>query len=256
MRIEQIAVSPCANPEMALDDALAAYAALGYCHFEVFTSWVKSAFDYHGDPRSYLAKGRRYGISFTSMHLPPIAPDRREETLAEAVAAARFAAAIGASVVLYKAKDRPTYIDAAPAFLDAVAGLGVTPVIQNHFGTALSTLADVQEVYEGIADPRLRTLLEVGHFHSAGVDWREAAAYLGDSIALVHIKDQVGRQSVPFGAGEIDLTGLFRYMDGKAYDGRYVVEMEVQDKENTLAYLDGALRYIERYCKGGDGGDR
>ena len=252
MKAGQIAVSPCSNPDMTLDDVLAAYAALGYRNFEVFTSWAKSAFDYHGDPQFYLAKGRRHGMAFTSMHLPAIVADRLEETLAEAVAAARFAEAIGAAVVLYKAKDRPTYINAAPAFLDAVADLGVTPVIQNHFGSPLSTLEDVREVYEGIADSRLRTLLEVGHFHSAGVDWREAAEYLGDSIALVHLKDQIGRQSVPFGKGEIDLAGLFRYMDDKAYDGRYVVEMEVRDKENTLAYLADAYRYIKRYCKDGD----
>lgn len=252
MRPEQIAVSPCSNPPMALDEALASYAALGYRNFEVFTSWAKSAFDYRGDPQFYLAMGRRHGMAFTSMHLPAIAADRLEETLAEAVAAARFADAIGVAVVLFKAKDRPTYINVAPAFLDAVEGLGVTPVIQNHFGSPLSTLEDVREVYEGIADSRLHTLLEVGHFHSAGVDWREAAEYLGDSITLVHLKDQVGRQSVPFGTGEIDLAGLFRYLDGKAYDGRYVVEMEVRDEENTLAYLADAYHFMKRYCKDGD----
>ncbi len=61
---------------------------------------------------------------------------------------------------------------------------------------------------------RLLTLPEVGHFHSADVGWREAAEALGDSVALVHIKDQIGRQSVPFGTGEIDLPGLFRFFDG------------------------------------------
>ena len=90
MRPEQIAVSPCSNPPMALDEALASYAALGYRNFEVFTSWAKSAFDYRGDPQFYLAMGRRHGMAFTSMHLPAIAADRLEETLAEAVAAAQI----------------------------------------------------------------------------------------------------------------------------------------------------------------------
>ena len=249
MTSEQIAVSPCSNPEMGLDDILSAYSSLGYAQFEVFTSWVGSAFDYHADPQLYLAKGRRLGMAFTSLHLPPITADD-PDTFGEAVAAARFAKAIGVQVVLYKATDRDTYISAARGFLDAVDGLGVIPVIQNHYGTALSTLDDVIQVYEGIDDKRMRTLLEVGHFHSAGVDWRDAANHLGDSIALVHIKDQIGRQSVPFGQGEIDLPGVFQYMDDRGYDGRYVIEMEVRDKENTLRYLADAREYALKHCEG------
>lgn len=248
---EQIAVSPCSNPDMELDDVLAAYAALDYRKFECFTSWTRSAFDYHGDPEFYLAKGRQYGMTFTSLHLPVITADHRDETLQEAIAAARFAESIGTQIVLYKASDRPTYIGAAKTFLDAIEGLNVTPVIQNHYGTPLSTLEDVKEVYEGIGDSRMGILLEVGHFHSAGVDWRKAAEYLKDSIALVHIKDQIGQQSVPFGQGEIDLYGLFQYMDDRGYEGHYVIEMEVRDKENTLEYLAAARKYFLEYCEEG-----
>lgn len=248
MKAEQIAVSPCSNPDMSLDDVLRAYSSLGHNQFEVFTSWTKSAFDYHADPECYLKKGQRFSMAFTSLHLPSVSADA-PGTLQEAVAAARFAAAIGVQVVLYKAADKDTYVSAAPAFLDAVDGLGVTPVIQNHYGTALSTLDDVTQVREGIADGRMRTLLEVGHFHSAGVGWREAADHLGDSIALVHIKDQIGRQSVPFGKGEIELYGLFEYMDERGYDGRYVIEMEVRDAESTLNYLAEAREYVLRYCE-------
>lgn len=249
MIIEQIAVSPCANPEMGLDDVLAAYSSLGYTNFEVFTSWVNSAFDYHADPQLYLAKGRQFAMAFTSLHLPVITADHQNEALQEAVVAARSAEAIGAEIVLYKANDQSTYISAATAFLDAIENLGVTPVIQNHYGTALSTLEDMKKVLEGIGNPRMHTLLEVGHFHSAGVNWREAVEYLGDSIALVHIKDQVGPQSVPFGQGEIDLRGLFQYMDDRGYEGRYVIEMEVCDKRNTLEYLAAARKYILEYCE-------
>ena len=110
MRKDQIAVSPCSNPEMSLDEALAAYAAMGYRNFEVFTSWVKSHFELGSDPSAYRAKGSEYGMRFTSFHLPQIQADAVEETLAAAVAAARAAEAIGAEAVLYKASDRPTYI--------------------------------------------------------------------------------------------------------------------------------------------------
>lgn len=249
MRSEQIAVSPCSNPAMELDEVLGAYSSLGYENFEVFIGWAHSAFDYHGDPEFYLERGRRFGVNFTSMHLPEVRSSQLEESLEEALMAARFADAIGAEVVLYKASDRPTYIQAAGPFLAAVQDLGVTPVIQNHFGTPLTTLDDVRTVYEAIDDARLSTLLEVGHFHSAGVGWHEAAEYLGGSIALVHVKDQVGKESVAFGEGEIDLPGLFQYMDEHDYAGRYVVEMEVEDSENTLQYLGEAREYVLEFCE-------
>jgi len=249
MKPDQIAVSPCSNSRMSLDEALSAYSAMGYRYMELFSASIKSAVDCHRDPSTYLEKADRFGMHFASLHLPRIQPDHVEETLAESVAAARFAAALGVEVVLFKAKDRPTYTATARKFLDAAARLPLTVVIQNHFGTALTTLDDVLEVLDGVSDERLHTLLEVGHFHSAGVAWRDAVQVLNDTIALVHVKDQIGRQSVPFGKGEIDLRALFWALDERGYTGRYVVEMEVHDRENTLRYLAEAREFMLRYCE-------
>ena len=241
--LERLVASPACNPEMSLDDVLAAYSGLGFHKFEVFTSWAKSAFDIDADPKFYLDKGARYGMQFTSFHLPPI-DDDQAASIDRAVEAARFAEAVGARIVLYKATSRPNYIEAAARFLDAIEELDVVPVVQNHFGTPVTTLDDVKEVHAGIDDARMQALLEVGHFHSAGVHWRAAVEYLGDRIALVHIKDQVGRQSVPYGTGEVDLPGVFSAMHDRGYTGDYVVEMEVEDREHTPAYLDEAVDYI------------
>jgi sugar phosphate isomerase/epimerase len=244
--MERWVASPCCNPEMSLEQVLPAYSQLGFRKFEVFTSWARSAFDIDRDPRSFLEQGNKHGIRFTSVHLPPVEDDLGE-SLQRSVRAARFAAAIGAGVVIFKATSRRSYIAAGRPFLDAVQDLEITPVLQNHAGSPISTLEDFREVQEGLDDPRMRTLLEVGHFHSVGVSWREGCDLLGDSIALVHIKDQLGQQSVPFGTGEIDLPGLFRHMASVGYTGNYVVEMEVKDRENTLRYLAEALEYVREH---------
>ena len=247
LTLDRFAVSPCSNPELGLDEALREYAKIGFRKFEGFTSWAKSALDWHKAPEEYLAKARAHGFEFVSLHLPPINDDR-EASLREAVQAARFARDLGAKVVLFKAASRPHYIAAAKPFLDAVAGLGVTPVLQNHFGTPITTLDDFREVVEGIGDPRMKTLLEVGQFHSAGVRWRDGWELLRESVALVHIKDQVDNRPVPFGEGEIDLAGLFRHMAAVGYTGDYVVEMEAArgDTERTLQLLRDARAYLER----------
>ena len=233
---------------MAWEEALNAYANLGYRNFEVFTSWAQSAVDLTHSPDIYRSQAKQYGMRLTSMHLPPVTEDI-EASVARIVAAARFARDLGANVVLYKAATRPLYIEGAGPFLDGIAEVGVIPVLQNHAGTALSTPADFREVIDGIGDDRMKTLLEVGHFHTVGISWQEGYDLLGDSIRLVHIKDQIGSQSVPFGTGEIDLPGLFSHMNKAGYTGRYVVEMEVEDRENTLRYLGEALAYLEAYAE-------
>jgi sugar phosphate isomerase/epimerase len=248
---DQIVVSPCCNPDWGLAEALAAYAPIGFRKFELFTSWAHSAVDFRSSPENCRAYGLQNRMTFHSMHLPPIRENDIDATLADAVTATKFAAALGVEVVLYKADTRPAYAKAAGRYLDAVEGIAVVPVVQNHFGTAVSTLADVKEVHEKINDTRMKSLLEVGHFHSAGVPWQTALDYLGDSVALVHIKDQVGTQSVPFGTGEVDLIGLFATLDKSGYTGGYVVEMEVTDRENTLRYLSGAQQYLLHYCSRG-----
>ncbi len=247
--MENLAVSPCSNPEMGLDEVLGAYSALGYRKFEVFTSWTKSAFDCRGDPQFYLDKGRRHDMAFVSLHLPAVGDDAGA-SLAEAVRAARFASAIGAGVVLFKATSRPNYVRAAGPFLDAIGDLAVTPALQSHAGTPISTLADFREVLDGIDDERMKALLEVGHFHQVGVPWREGYELLRGRIALVHVKDMIGSRSVPFGAGEVDLPGLFRRLSDDGYAGDYVVEMEVEDRQNTLTYLRQAREYVEEHCRG------
>ena len=246
MKLSQVAVSPCSNPDWDLDRTLEAYAALGYRAYEAFTSWAKSALDPDSSPVDYRRKADAHGMRFLSLHLPPVSLNDADKSLARALAAADFTVKIGAGIVIFKAADQQSYVELAPRFLDAAPG--VTTVIQNHFGTPLTSLADVLAVHERIRDARMKILLEVGHFHSAGVAWPNAVEALGEHVALVHIKDQVGRQSVPFGRGEIDLAGLVAEMDRRAYTGSYVVEMEVKDRANTLTYLAAAREYLATRC--------
>ena len=125
----------------------------------------------------------------------------------------------------------------------------VTPILTNHYGAAVETLEDYREVMDRVDDARCRTVLEVGHFHSAGIGWREAYDALWPSFALVHIKDQVGAQSEAFGQGEVDLPGLFARLIADRWEGDAVVEMENEDTENTAQYLRAAVSYIKAHTE-------
>jgi len=237
--------SPCNNPELDLDQLLEEFHRIGYHKVELFTSWAKSAVDILQGPSIYLKKSKETNMSFGSLHLPNITDDL-DHSLEQAVDATEFAHMLGIPVVLFKASTIELYIQAAKPYLEAIEHLNVIPVVQNHSGTALATVEDYTHVIRGINDDRMHTLLEVGHFHSVGVSWKEGYELLGESIALIHIKDQIGAQSVPFGTGEIDLSGLIHHMDQVGYQGDYVLEMEVMDTENSLRYQYEAIAYLNQ----------
>ncbi len=249
-RMERFVGSPACIPQMTLEEIFAAYAPLGFRKFEAFTSWCRSHLDIETEARTYRELAASHGIRFTSMHLPPISNDQ-EVSLRQAVKAARFAQELGVSVVLFKATTREHYIQTAVPFLDALddAGIHLTPVLQNHAGTAISSLEDFREVITGIGDPRMKTLLEVGHFQRVGVHWRDGFNLLGESIALVHINEIQGTQSVPYGTGTVDFPGLFAHLRETGYTGDIVVELELdtrdQDATRTLHHLAEALDYLK-----------
>ena len=247
--MDRLVASPCCVPEMPLEPQLEAYAALGCRKSEAFTTWAAAARDLERDPIEYTGLLSRHSMAVTSFHLPSVS-GARGPTFERAVHAARFAHALGAGVVLYKATDHAAYINAGVSFLDAVDDLGVTVVVQNHAGSPISTLDDYREVIDGIGDDRLGAVLEVGHLHAAGVDWRDGLELLADRVALVHIKDQGGAESVPYGQGEIDLPALFRELDTAGYAGDVVVEMEVPGatSEQTIGYLGDAIEFLAGSC--------
>ena len=112
-----------------------------------------------GEPAAARAEAAGYGMQITSYHLPRIEQDI-ETGLANALAAARYAARLGDGVVvLFKAQLRDIFAQTAGRFLDAVERerLGVVPVLQNHAGTAISTLEDFRDVLGTVNDPASRS---------------------------------------------------------------------------------------------------
>ena len=252
---DRLVASPCCLPQLGLEQLLRLYQDLGFRNIELFTSagsvgWPSSV-DPLGDAdaRAELrTRVEEHGMRVTSMHLPPITADL---DVAGAVTAAGFARGVGADVVLFKATTRDLYIESAGQFLEETAGVGITPVLQNHAGAAISTLDDFRTVLAGIGDPRMRTLLEVGHFARVGVDWRDAYDVLGETIALVHVNDIDGNgRSVPFGTGTVDFEGLLKHLDDVGYTGNIVVELELEGHtdsvEPTVTGLRDALELLER----------
>jgi sugar phosphate isomerase/epimerase len=242
---DRLVISPCCNPQEPSERLFPAYAELGYSAMEAFTSWCAAALDWRQDAAALRDRAAAHGLRWTSLHLPVIGADAATG-IADAIAAARFAAALGVEVVLVKAQTLAQHLACDGAVVAAVCDLGLVPVVQNHRGSAIETMDHVATVLDGVGDDRLGVLLEVGHYHSVGQHWLPAWERDRARIALVHIKDQIGPRSVPYGTGEVDLPGLFSRLSTDGYTGRFVVELELEDR--SLAHTTPHLRAARNHC--------
>ncbi|MCE0484070.1 MAG: sugar phosphate isomerase/epimerase [Methylacidiphilales bacterium] len=250
---EQLVSSPVYFPYWPLEKVLAACRDLGFHKFEGFSEWPVCKLDWRDDPATPRRLAESMGLRFTSFHLPTIREDE-EVGLKNALTAAHYAAGLGAKIVLFKTISREIFGRVTKRFLDALdqTRLGLIPVVQNHKGTAISTLDDYREVFGSIGnDPRLKAVLEVGHFQRAGISWKAGWDNLGDRVALIHVNEIRNDESVLFGSGEVDFRGLIRRVKTYGYRGDIVVELELPSREsNPQETIDGvrhAVALLESY---------
>jgi sugar phosphate isomerase/epimerase len=250
---QQLVGSPCCLPKWSYEEILPAYQKLEFTKFEAFSEWAQARLDWHEDPTIAKQKAQNAGIAITSFHLPAIGADNVEAGLEDAIAAARYAQAVGAKAMLFKATKRKVFGQIGVRFLNALdeEKITVTPMVQNHRGSAISTIEDYQEVFASLDhDPRLKAVLEVGHFHRVGVPWQEGWDFLSERIALIHVNEIREGKSVHYGTGEVDFAGLIKKIKSSNYKGEIVVELELEtrdsDPEETLNGLKNAVTMLTR----------
>ena len=249
---ERLAGSPCCLPKQSREFLYSAYRQIGFTKWEAFSSWAEARHEWTGDPDEARREAAGKGIAITSYHLPPIGDDL-DAGIANALDAARFAARLGTPKipVLFKANTREIFAKVGKRFLDALdeEGIDVLPVVQNHKGTAITTLEDYREVLDSINDPRLKGILEVGHFQRVGVSWKQGWDFLGDRIGLIHVNEiREDGQSVHFGTGEVDFAGLMKQIRESDYAGNIVVELELEKRDPPDETLQGLQRAFNLLC--------
>jgi len=245
--LPRLVSSPCCLPALPRAELFPLYRELGFAKYEAFSEWAAARHDPAGDAGADRACAAEFGLRVTSFHLPAIRDGAGADA---ALAAARYAAGLGAKIVLFKAAERALFARHGRRLLDAAEELGLTVVLQNHAGSAITTLADYEEVFASLGhDPRLRAVLEVGHFQRVNIPWRAGWDFLGDRVALIHLNEIRAGQSVLFGTGEVDMAGLLREIKRRRYEGDIVVELELADNRTnsaaTVAGLRQALAHLE-----------
>lgn len=121
--------------------------------------------------------------------------------------------------------------------------------LEPHYGSQIQFFEDYEAIFDQIESPQVGITLDSGHFHSAGVDWKRLIHRYPERIYNFHVKDHVGTQSVPLGAGEVDLYGYIEELHAIGYEGALAVELEVVDPENLPRYCAQAFVYLRDLVK-------
>jgi inosose dehydratase len=122
------------------------------------------------------------------------------------------------------------------------ADRGLTACLHPHVGTIVERSEEVRRVLDGSAVP---LCLDTGHLLIGGTDPAALAAEVPDRVRHVHLKDvddswadrvragEVGYAAAvaegmyrPLGAGDVDVAGIVRSLEGAGYTGWYVLEQD------------------------------
>jgi len=125
-----------------------------------------------------------------------------------------------------------------------IVNMPVKLALEPHIGSQIQEASDYEEIFKHITTKQVGITVDIGHFHAAGVDWKAIIRRYSERIYNVHVKDHIGRQSVPLGTGEIDLPGLMEELHAIGYNGALAIELEVTDPENLPLYIDEAYCYM------------
>ena len=126
----------------------------------------------------------------------------------------------------------------------AISDLPVKVALEPHVGSQFQNEEDYDEIFAHLTTKQIGITIDTGHFHEAGVDWKGLIRKYPERIYNVHVKDHIGSQSVPIGAGEVDMPGLIRELRAINYRGPLAVELEVEDPENLPRYVAEAYQYL------------
>ncbi len=127
-------------------------------------------------------------------------------------------------------------------FQDTTQARGLTTALHPHWGMAISRKNQVDRLLNSCD---VGMCVDTGHLFLSGVDPLDVVKDAGDRVLHVHVKDltnemaekvQTGqvpfRQAtiegmfVPAGAGDVDIAGVIKHLEGRGYQGWYVLEQD------------------------------
>jgi inosose dehydratase len=235
------------------------------------------------DPERQRAVLASHGLHAVGGFVPVVLhePSRLESEMARVTASAEGLSAVGADVLVFAAAADDGYestVELGTAAWDALfdgierlraiaSDRDLTATLHPHVGTVIEREEHVERV---LRESATLLCLDTGHLMVGGADPLRLARAAPDRIGHVHLKD-VDDQSAqrlraesgyrdavkaglyrPLGAGDVDVEGIVRALEGSGYQGWYVLEQDAvldevsgieggptRDAETSMRFLTG-----------------
>ena len=195
-----------------------------------------------------------YDINVASLN-----PLIRRASIRQTVESIRFAAKIGAKIVIihpgrlpkdyppvYLKNSRINLLTSLNVMARMAGRMGVMLAIENSpRGRAHRLVANPQEhlhILRRVGSTHLGALLDIGHAHTWGFDLREYIRSLADYTLLFHLHDNRGQtdEHLPLGKGTVDLRGVGEEIQRMKKRHPVILNMRrTKDIEESIRFLEG-----------------
>ena len=130
------------------------------------------------------------------------------------------------------------------AFLERFAPIaeasGVRHALEPHWQNRIEDVEDYRAIFAAVKSPVYGIALDTGHLYAAGASIDAVLDAFVDRVQVLHLKDAdrpATHDFAPFGRGQIDNRAIIRRCAAAGFDGFAVLELEVPDMANCVAYL-------------------
>lgn len=231
---------------VTIDEACRTCTELGYecVELPVMAAWPADALSLSADKVAKIAEtisGHKLRVSALMENLVLAAEDAiHDQNLARLKAAANVATKVGTSLVETVlggapkdwAKLKTLMVERLKDWAKAAEAAKVTIAIKAHVGGAAHLPEHLLWLLDQVASDALAAAYDPSHFVLRGLSIADSWRPLAKATKFVHIKDAEGTPAKPKfllpGAGQLDLSELFRELRASDYAGDVVVEVSGQ----------------------------
>jgi len=258
----QLAYHTNAWPSEYLVGAMHEITQIGYDGIEVAWSLAESYAD-RVDVFMEMLHDEHLELAAIDSPLWLLAPDSKEDEKERFLAIGRFAAAVGAHVVVAMAPrkwpDIPVSDEEWQAITDfsnevgvEIEGMGLKFVFHPEVGTWLDTRREIERFLNETAPEAVGLCIDTAQFTYNRINPANYYLSIHDRVHHIHMKDYVKNKQPyekrlrPLGRGEVDLKALVRNLDKKDYNGWVVSELDMPYEQNANPSANASTAY--EYC--------
>lgn len=255
MTPDRIAINSVSTRQQSLDEALEAYAAVGFRNVEFQLAGLKDWLaDGHSidDGKSLLDRlGLRSIGGFQSAMLVFAGAQQREEVERVQIENAKILAELGGGVIVAGSDgpgDDTDPFDGLDRVGKAFASLAeridpsVSLAIEFNWGPFVTSIRSAKIVVDAAAHPRVGILFDPAHYHCTTSKLEDLTEQVIAQISHVHMNDMAdkpgehchcNRDRVLPGQGVVALEAIVRRLEQHGYRGLYSIEMFNDQLWNT-----------------------